>query len=113
MILSLVELNLCLICESEVPMPVCILGNLAYFNASPAIFISFSTALERAQTVVSLIIFEISTTELKSPGLDTGKPASITSTPRFSNFSAITTFCVVLSLQPGTCSPSLNVVSNI
>ena len=53
---------------------------------------SFSTALERAQTVVSLMIFVISKTELKSPGLETGKPASITSTPRFSSFSAITSF---------------------
>ena len=69
-----------------------ILGNFAFFKDSPAILISFLTALERAQTEVFLIIFEISTTELKSPGLETGKPASITSTPRFSNFSAITTF---------------------
>ena len=85
-------MNLYLICESDVPIPVCILGSLAYFKASPAILMSFSTALESAQTVVFFMIFEISTTELKSPGLDTGKPASITSTPRSSNFWAIITF---------------------
>ena len=40
---------------------------------------SFSTARVRAHTVGHVTAFEISTTELKSPGLDTGNPASITS----------------------------------
>ena len=86
------ELNLYLICESDVPIPVWILGNFAFCNDSAAILISFLTALDKAQTEVFLMIFEISTTELKSPGLETGKPASIISTPNFSNFSAIITF---------------------
>ena len=54
---------------------------------------------------------EISLTDLKSPGLDTGNPASITSTPISSNLSAIESLLLVSSLHPGTCSPSLNVVS--
>ena len=40
----------------------------------------------------SFTFFEISETELKSPGLETGKPASITSTPRLSKSLAISTF---------------------
>ena len=62
-------------CESLVPIPVWILGNFAYFRASAAIFISFSTALVNPQTVAFFTIFEISETDLKSPGLETGKPA--------------------------------------
>ena len=79
-------------CESEVPIPVCILGYLANCNASAAILISFSTALDKPQTVALLTILEISTTDLKSPGLETGNPASITSTPSSSNLLAITSF---------------------
>ena len=52
-------------------------------------------------------------TDVKSPGLEIGNPASITSTPKISSRSAIINFCSVFSLQPGTCSPSLNVVSKI
>ena len=74
---------------------------------------SFFTALVNPHTLAFFTIFEISTTDLKSPGLEIGKPASIISTPRKSNFSAITSFCFVSSLQPGTCSPSLRVVSKI
>ena len=40
----------------------------------------------------SFTFFEISETELKSPGLETGNPASITSTPRLSKSLAISTF---------------------
>ena len=43
---------------------------------------SFSLALLNAHTVAFLIIFEISTTDLKSPGLEIGNPASIMSAPR-------------------------------
>ena len=48
---------------------------------STATSISFSTARVSAQIVGHVTAFDISTTLLKSPGLDTGKPASITSTP--------------------------------
>ena len=55
---SLFELNLNFICDSEVPMPVCILGLLAYFSASAATSISFLTALVKPQTVTFFIIFQ-------------------------------------------------------
>ena len=113
MIFSLVELNLCLMCWSDVPIPVWILGLFAYFSASAATLISFSTDLESAQTEAFFTILEISSTEVKSPGLEIGKPASIMSTPNWSSRSAITNFCSVFSLHPGTCSPSLRVVSKI
>ena len=85
---------------------------LAYLSDSAATSISFSTARVRAQMVGHVTAFEISTTDWKSPGLETGKPASITSTPNSSRACAIWIFSIVFSWQPGTCSPSLNVVSN-
>lgn len=50
------------------PIPVCILGLLAYFTASAATSISFFTALVKPQTVAFLTNLAISFTELKSPG---------------------------------------------
>ena len=91
----------------------CNLGLFANFNDLTATSISFLTALVKPHTEAFLTIFDISTTELKSPGLDTGNPASIISTPKLSSFSAIFNFSLVSNLQPGTCSPSLNVVSKI
>ena len=44
-----------------------------------------ASGMERAHTVGHVTAFDISTTELKSPGLDTGNPASITSTPSCSS----------------------------
>ena len=67
----------------------------------------------KAHIVGHVTAFDISTTELKSPGLDTGKPASITSTPNSSRAFATSIFSTVLSWQPGTCSPSRNVVSKM
>ena len=52
--------------ESDVPMPVWILGLTAFFNDSAATSISFLTALVKPQTLAFFTIFEISTTELKS-----------------------------------------------
>ena len=95
------------------PIPVWILGYFAFFKASAATLISFSTALVKPQTVAFFTISEIASTDWKSPGLDTGNPASITLTPSKSSCFAMTTFCSVFNLQPGTCSPSLSVVSNI
>ncbi|CCY38147.1 unknown [Tannerella sp. CAG:118] len=74
---------------------------------------SFSTARVNAQIVGHVTAFEISTTDLKSPGLDTGNPASITSTPNPSNAFATWIFSTVFNWQPGTCSPSRKVVSKI
>jgi 2-isopropylmalate synthase len=45
-----------------------------------------------AQTQAFLTILDISTTELKSPGLEIGNPASITSTPSSSSCLAIVSF---------------------
>src|SRR5690606_6244427 len=81
--------------------------------ASAATSMSFFTARVKPHTVAFLTSLDISCTELKSPGLDIGKPASITSTPSSSNLSAMTNFCSVSNLHPGTCSPSLSVVSKI
>ena len=86
---------------------------LACFKASPATSISFCTARVKPQTVAFFISFAISDTDSKSPGLEMGNPASIISTPRASNLSAKPTFSLVFSLQPGTCSPSRRVVSNM
>ena len=47
----------------------------------------------------------------KSPGEETAKPASITSTPRRSSARAISAFSSGDSAMPGDCSPSLSVVS--
>ena len=44
--------------------------------------ISFCTARVKAQMVGHVTAFDISMTELKSPGLEIGNPASITSTPK-------------------------------
>ena len=110
---SLLDLNLWIIWESEVPIPVWILGFFAYLSASAATLISFSTDRVNPQTEAFVTIFEISSTDLKSPGLDTGNPASITSTPKTSRRYAIIIFWFVSSLQPGTCSPSRRVVSKI
>ena len=74
---------------------------------------SFSTARVSPHTAAFLTSLEISTTDLKSPGLETGNPASIISTPRTSRRSAIINLLLVSNLQPGTCSPSRSVVSKI
>ena len=113
MISSRLELNLYLIWLSLVPIPVWIRLCLAYFKASAAQSISFSTARVRAQIVGQVTALEISTTELKSPGLEIGKPASITSTPSSSNCFATWIFSTVFNWHPGTCSPSRRVVSKI
>lgn len=52
-------------------------------------------------------------TLLWSIGDAMAKPASITSTPSFSSWRAISIFSVRFMLQPGDCSPSLRVVSKI
>ena len=75
--------------------------------------ISFSTARVSAQITGHVTALEISITELKSPGLEIGNPASITSTPSCSSALATCIFSTVFNWQPGTCSPSRSVVSKI
>ena len=72
-------------CASDVPIPVWIRLRLAKRKACAATSISRSMARVKAQMVGQVTAFEISTTELKSPGLEIGKPASITSTPKASS----------------------------
>ena len=74
---------------------------------------SLFTALVKPQIFEFLTNLEIFSTDLKSPGLDIGNPASITSTPNSSNCFAIESLVEESNLQPGTCSPSRKVVSNI
>ena len=52
-------------------------------------------------------------TASKSPGELAANPASITSTPSFSNCLAISSFSAVVKPMPADCSPSLNVVSKM
>ena len=78
-------------------MPVWMRLCLAYFRASTATSMSFCTARVRAQMVGHVTAFEISMTLLKSPGDETGKPASMTSTPRASRALATWIFSTVLS----------------
>ncbi|MNX63969.1 hypothetical protein D3C86_949830 [compost metagenome] len=99
-------------CMSDEPIPVWIRGRLAYCNAATAESISPLFARVNAQMIGSDTAFESSTTLWKSPGLEIGNPASITSTPSASSSLAISIFSGVVNWQPGTCSPSLKVVSN-
>ena len=94
-------------------MPVWIRFRFASRSASAATSISFSTARVSAQIVGSDTAFDISSTELKSPGLEIGKPASMISTPKASSNLATSIFSVVFNWQPGTCSPSRKVVSKM
>ena len=82
-------------------------------TASPALRTSFSTARANEQTVDLVMILAIALTDSKSPGLAAAKPASITSTPIFSNWRAMRIFSSLVMDAPGDCSPSRMVVSKI
>ena len=97
----------------DVAIKVCILGNFASFNDSAAVEISLSKALARAQILEPVTTLDISCTDLKSPELAIGKPASIISTFNSSNARAIFIFSSTSIDAPGLCSPSLRVVSKI
>ena len=100
-------------CWGETPIPVWIRLCLASRRASAATSISLRTARVSAQIVGSETAFEISSTEVKSPGLEIGNPASMMSTPRLSSNLATSIFSIVFNWQPGTCSPSRSVVSKM
>src|SRR5919198_2530523 len=76
---------------------------------------STSAALARASPAMvgPWTVRAISRTASKSPWLATGKPASITSTPRRASCSAISSLALAFRLMPGACSPSLRVVSKM
>ena len=82
-------------------------------TASPALRTSFSTARANEHTVALVMILAIAFTDSKSPGLAAAKPASITSTPSFSNWRAKRSFSSLVMDAPGDCSPSRMVVSNM
>gem|GEM_PF-6344935 len=58
---------------------------------------SFSLARVSAQMVGHVTALEMVTTELKSPGLDTGNPASMISTPNASRALATSIFSTVFN----------------
>jgi hypothetical protein len=83
------------------------------FNGFPAtVNIGFMRTRQSADTRTANILrdlfdgFEISSEAI-------GKPASITSTPRWANCRAMISFSATFSEAPGLCSPSLKVVSKI
>ena len=85
----------------------------AAFNASWAAIMSFSTQRASPQTRLFSVRSATVRTAWKSPSEMTGKPASITSTPRASSCMATCIFCSTVIAAPGHCSPSLSVVSKI
>jgi len=101
-------------CDGLTPMPVWMRGRAAVISASAADSMSAGTARESAHTTTaSPTSAPMRRTDSKSPGLETGNPASMTSTPRRTSCLAISIFSPVFMLAPGDCSPSRNVVSNM
>ena len=88
-------------------------GCLASFTASHAASMSPFVQRAREATVAFSTTEAIVWTLLKSMGDAMAKPASITSTPSFSSWRAISIFSFKFMLQPGDCSPSRRVVSKI
>ena len=74
---------------------------------------SAAAVRERPQMTGPLTPRAMACTDSKSPWLATGKPASITSTPRRASCSAISSFSPWSSEMPGDCSPSRRVVSKM
>src|SRR3990167_5735623 len=91
----------------------CIRFLFAGLIASPAASISFFMHRARPHITGPFTLCAMDFTAAKSPGEDTGKPASITSTLRRTSCPAISSFSCDSSEAPGDCSPSRNVVSNI
>ena len=88
-------------------------GRAAPFSAAAEASMSFSSAREREQTDADFTASAIALTEAKSPGEAIANPASITSTPSASSWSAMRTFSSWFIAYPGACSPSRSVVSNM
>src|SRR5262245_6870980 len=98
---------------SLVEMNVWIRQRSAPRSASAARSMSPGTTRARAAITGPRTLVAISCTASNSPSLETGKPASRTSTPRRASCSAISTFSARVSAIPGACSPSRSVVSKI
>ena len=106
-------LSLCSICILEVAIKVWIRFVFAFAMASPAALTSESSARAKEQMVELCTLCAIFSIASKSPGLAAANPASMISTPKRSNCTAIWIFSSVFMEAPGLCSPSLKVVSNI
>jgi len=52
-------------------------------------------------------------TASRSSGEEAGNPASMMSTPRRASWRATTSFCALVIVAPGDCSPSRSVVSKM
>ncbi len=94
-------------------MKVWIRGRAESLIASQAASMSPFWARARPQITGPSTSRAIRSTASKSPGDVIGNPASMTSTPSFANWVAISTFSEVFREIPGDCSPSLSVVSNM
>ena len=101
------------ICTGEVAMNKWMRGSAAHFTASQAASMSPVFARAREATVQSRTVLAMVFTDSKSPGEERAKPASITSTFIRSRQRATSIFSCRFMLQPGDCSPSRRVVSNI
>ena len=101
-------------CCGDTPRPVWMRGRLAHERASAARSMSLSTArVSPTTTASSPASRPISWTERKSPGLEMGKPASMTSTCMRRSCWATMSFSSVFMEAPGDCSPSRRVVSKM
>ena len=78
-----------------------------------AVSMSPGTMRARAAIVGPFTLRATASTASNSVGELTGKPASMTSTPRWASWVPISTFSLAERLMPGDCSPSLRVVSKI
>ena len=105
--------NLCSMCNGLVAMKVWMRFFTAGCIASPAARTSRSLARDSEHTVDLVIVLAMVLMASKSPGLAAAKPASITSTPNFSNWRAIRIFSSLVMAAPGDCSPSRKVVSKM
>src|SRR5512135_584978 len=94
-------------------MNVCRRGRAQPSRARSARSTSASTDRASAATVGRLTAFATATTPEKSSSEAIGKPASRTSTPSSSSFTARRTFSASRIEKPGDCSPSRSVVSKI
>lgn len=83
------------------------------FDRLQAHSISGNFARHSAATDDDLIAWATACTARKSPSEAIGKPASMISTPSRSSCCAMRIFCSMSILQPGDCSPSRKVVSNM
>ena len=101
-------------CDFDTPMPVWMRGRAAPASAAAAVSMSLGTARDSPHTTVaSPTSAEMRCTLSKSPGLEIGKPASMTSTPKRTSWRAISSFSSVFIDAPGDCSPSRSVVSKM